>query len=375
MKSLKKFINEAEKHVEDMDKLSEIIGEIANGDFPEEYYLFACELCDLLLGRNASDHKTRYRRGYLLFKANNFEEAAEEFTYVINNDPKRSSAVLYDRARAYYQNGLFEESLADIERILSEDKQFFEEGFSLDILHVLRGMIFIKTDKTDLAIEEFEKAEQYAPDDENITKMVESAIYELNQKNVFLTLKKLLRKDETESFKEVFGSLNNPDYSIISEKGMSLLHNAAEIGNSELAMFLLDNGADPDSLSDENLCPVHIAALHDKNEIILILFKKGANMYMPSSIEGGSLLNYLIIHKRLDDLCALVAEGADINRIIPGVPAPLHTAVSSNNLDAVKKLIELGADVNIEDSDGVTPFDIAIDNGFIKIEDLFRELL
>ena len=63
MKSLKKFKNEAEKHVEDMDKLSEIIGEIANGDFPEEYYLFACELCDLLLGRNASDHKTRYRRG------------------------------------------------------------------------------------------------------------------------------------------------------------------------------------------------------------------------------------------------------------------------------------------------------------------------
>ncbi|MDA3900532.1 MAG: ankyrin repeat domain-containing protein [Spirochaetes bacterium] len=375
MKSLKKFKSEAEKHADDMNKLSEIIGVIANGEFPAEYSLFACELCDVLLGRNASDFQTRYRRGYLLFKADSYADAIEEFNYVITHNKSRSSGVLYDRARAYFHTGNNVAALEDIDRLFLEIDSFVREGFSPDLLHILKGMILYKDDEYNGALAEFLAARVYSPDNKKIADMIVSARSEAEVKEQFMGLVNLLKQSDIETFMTECVGFDSLDYSIHSESGRTLLHFAADMGLTEVLKFLMDQGATVDVEADGSLCAIHLAALRYDIDSVLLLMQAGADIYRPVQIEGGTLLNYLVHNKKTDEIADLVEAGADLNQQIPGCGTPLHVAVSKNNRHAVKELLRLGADMNMPDEEKITPFDIAIENGYIEIEDIFRELM
>ena len=71
----------------------------------------------------------------------------------------------------------------------------------------------------------------------------------------------------------------------------------------------------------------------------------------------GSLLEYALLGN-FDAALDLLPQ-AQWTRVDVGGRTFLHYACLNNNYSAVKRLIEAGADVNAEDSDGMAPIDLA----------------
>ncbi|XP_055914802.1 ankyrin repeat and LEM domain-containing protein 1 [Eupeodes corollae] len=73
----------------------------------------------------------------------------------------------------------------------------------------------------------------------------------------------------------------NPNI-IIQDRGISPIHYSCGMPNIQLAekttAMLLERGADPNVCSEDNMTPVHVAAIHGRANIIKMLLKKGGKL-------------------------------------------------------------------------------------------------
>ena len=67
---------------------------------------------------------------------------------------------------------------------------------------------------------------------------------------------------------------------------------------------------------------------------------------------------------------ALLANGADINSVGERGETPIFRPVRDGNKEFILFLIQLGAKTRIRNVEGVTPYDIALNEGFDDIADL-----
>lgn len=72
---------------------------------------------------------------------------------------------------------------------------------------------------------------------------------------------------------------NNNGYTVHTKCyfGNTCLHAAAEGNQVEIASFLLERGANIDSLNKDKFTPLHFAYIHKNNEMIIFLISHGAN--------------------------------------------------------------------------------------------------
>jgi len=73
-----------------------------------------------------------------------------------------------------------------------------------------------------------------------------------------------------------------------------------------------------------------------------------------------TLLHYAVERENIDTVKYLLAMGADVNMPDKYMGTPLHTAVFDGNYAIVECLVESGANVNVLDSVNRLPLDIAI---------------
>jgi ankyrin repeat protein len=183
---------------------------------------------------------------------------------------------------------------------------------------------------------------------------------------------------------------------IVNERGTlpghSGLRTALHFGSAHEAVVrtLLERGANPDIRDEgDNACPIHFAAERGDLAVVRLLIEHGADPIGAGTTHELDVLGwavcfdyathldvarYLLAHGarhtllsavamgEADVVRALAAAGADLNQRMDRTNhrrTPLHLAVVKKQPAALAALIELGADLDVEDAVGLTPLDHA----------------
>ncbi|THG23009.1 hypothetical protein TEA_002666 [Camellia sinensis var. sinensis] len=203
------------------------------------------------------------------------------------------------------------------------------------------------------------------------------------------------RQGHTTTAKYLIECGANP--AIPSELGATTLHHSAGIGDIELLRFLISKGVGVDSQSDAGT-PLIWAAGHGQPDSVRVLLENHADPNaetddnitpLLSSVAAGSLaclelliqcLEFVDLHRddffitmRLPLLgvvllclpfygsCANVA-GAKVN-VTAGGATPLHIAADNGSPEIIKCLLKAGSDPNVTDEDGLKPVQVAAARG------------
>jgi uncharacterized protein len=167
------------------------------------------------------------------------------------------------------------------------------------------------------------------------------------------------------------------DVHMRSNGGFTALMFAAQVGDTDSARLLIGGGAHPnDIVPKTGLTPLIIAAATGRAEVATLLLDKGAD---PNAVaaDGFSPLQYAATNKEAVEMVrALLRHGAkpDVRLtqkkptvaasgiVLEGATA-LGLAAEINNLDAVKVLVEGGADPSIPTARNTTPLMLAAGAG------------
>lgn len=149
--------------------------------------------------------------------------------------------------------------------------------------------------------------------------------------------------------------------------GATVLMAAAVSGRAEAVKVLLDNGADPNAKETANgQTALMFAAWENRPEVIQVLVARGADLNIASKrIE--------INEPRLDDDGNPIPERPGRGPREPGASSVMGSmtallfAARDGHLDAVRALVEAGANLNQVAAEGSSPMVIAIANGHYTV--------
>ncbi|KAI5839423.1 ankyrin repeat-containing domain protein [Morchella snyderi] len=133
----------------------------------------------------------------------------------------------------------------------------------------------------------------------------------------------------------------------VHDDGVSLLHLAAQKGNSELLALLVDAGADIDARDSNKRTPLHHAVLSHSGE-------HSAGLFVPAC---GYTCSWIRVARQL------TFYGADVNAIDEDQNSPFHLAAQTGSKELIALLLDAGADIHGPDRNQRTPLDIAISSG------------
>lgn len=171
---------------------------------------------------------------------------------------------------------------------------------------------------------------------------------------------------------------------IRDDDGDTPLHQAA-FGNNDgprIVAFLLELGMDPDARNSFGETPLttvcrYLMPPEKASRIVRALIEAGADVNARTNVNaegtGGAtplLLAAVGFGQDLLSVRMLVEAGADVNaratgdlfRLNKGQTA-IFPSIIGRNRELLPLLIELGADVNLQDDEGLTPLDVALGRG------------
>ena len=169
------------------------------------------------------------------------------------------------------------------------------------------------------------------------------------------------------------------------EFGIGSLLNAVHFGYSEMVEFLIDLGAERDTIYESGLGLIHTAIQDNYPDIVQTLIDKGCDPSLPTLIDGKPdltpfQLTSLLCRPRI--LQILRRFVTDVNQVSHDHLSPLHLAILKASIynicmdgstqqiivkvkpahreETVKLLLEYGCNVNATDKEGLTPLDLAV---------------
>ncbi|TGM55678.1 ankyrin repeat domain-containing protein [Leptospira biflexa] len=165
-----------------------------------------------------------------------------------------------------------------------------------------------------------------------------------------------------------------------NEDGYTLLHYAAELGNVDLAKFLITKGADLNVPMKDGNTPLATAISFSKTEIIRLLLEQGVD---PNYALGER--NYKRTHfhffmtkvRKFDPTLfqLFLEKGANLESKDSFSETPLLTIASSEFkfIDHAKVLLDAGANIDAQTKFGVTSLMNAVfSKNFVLVEELIR---
>ncbi|XP_066894206.1 palmitoyltransferase ZDHHC13 isoform X2 [Kogia breviceps] len=141
------------------------------------------------------------------------------------------------------------------------------------------------------------------------------------------------------------------------------LHWAIRQGHLPMVILLLQYGADPTLIDGEGFSSIHLAVLFQHMPVIAYLISKGQSVNM-TDVNGQTPL-MLSAHKVLgpEPTGFLLKFNPSLN-VVDKIHqnTPLHWAIAAGNVNAIDKLLEAGASLDIRNVKGETPLDMALQN-------------
>jgi len=134
--------------------------------------------------------------------------------------------------------------------------------------------------------------------------------------------------------------------------GPTALHKAAENGRKDVAELLLAHGADVNAGASSGLTPLHLAK---NKEIAELLISKGADVNARANENIDTPLHKAVDRGSQDVVEVLLAKGANPNTRARYYWTPLHDAAWLKSKNIAQLLLAHGADVNARDVFLMTP--------------------
>ncbi|XP_041128443.1 ankyrin repeat and SOCS box protein 11-like isoform X8 [Polyodon spathula] len=126
---------------------------------------------------------------------------------------------------------------------------------------------------------------------------------------------------------------------------VSPLHEACLGGHVACAKVLLENGANVNSVTVEGITPLYNACCSGSAACVNVLLEYGARSQpecqLPSPVHEATKRG----HRECMEI--LLANGVNIDQEAPHLGTPLYVACTCQKTDCVKKLLELGANVDL----------------------------
>ena len=142
------------------------------------------------------------------------------------------------------------------------------------------------------------------------------------------------------------------------------------LGHVELAMLLLERGANIEEVNDEGYTPLMEAAREGHEEMVALLLSQGADINAQTEETQETALTLACCGGFLEVADFLIKAGADLEL---GASTPLMEAAQEGHLDLVKYLLENGALVNAQTGTGDTALTYACENGHTDVADLLLQ--
>ena len=154
----------------------------------------------------------------------------------------------------------------------------------------------------------------------------------------------------------------------------TVLHRAANTGQTDVAELLIANGADVDATTADFLhTPLAMAVRRGHKAMAELLISSGANV---NAADAGAStpLHIAAMSGDLGIVKLLFAYGADVNAKTvrgdyPG-ETPLHTTAFAGHTEIAELLLAYGADINAADRYGYTPLRRSVDQGHLTLAEL-----
>lgn len=145
-------------------------------------------------------------------------------------------------------------------------------------------------------------------------------------------------------------------------------------GREEIAIELLNRGADFKEKSSDGLTPLNWAVRRNQKEIAAELLKRLADTERKQELRDTPL--WRAVANGFDDCVRLLLEnGADVNATNNRGVSILHLAVAKKYTACVEVLLEKGADVNIKNAEGVSVLHQAVKSDDLEISKVLLEAL
>ena len=118
----------------------------------------------------------------------------------------------------------------------------------------------------------------------------------------------------------------------VDENRRTMLHAAAETGQTEVMRYLIDSGIHMNATDGEGNTALHVAVLNNQSEAVCILLESKADDTILNKNQDAPL--HILFRSQDKDLIAAFLQYPSIELVIPGYRkrTPLHVTAEMDNL-------------------------------------------